>query len=222
MKKYYLFFAFSFSILLASCTKDNYNTGVSTNTFNAEAYFQNEVFQTVIFHFSYQNEVTKEQSGWFIDKYGNVKSYGSEEIDQTMPLPEGELCSIQQMANLYGLAETTHITLDMNDLYSNFKLIDIAFHGDMTENLEGDLESGTTSFIAFRAEGGQNAYNGYLGSSNGSCTEVEYPHDETMDSCESFEILNLELSGFSNQINQSTAATTIVTWMKEIQAQQNL
>jgi hypothetical protein len=206
-------------ISLIGCTKETVSPDGSEVPLSAEAWLQQNVLQPVLFHFEYRNDATGELRGWFIDKEGKMKSYDMSHLTIKPSTPQGKECSGSQLANLYSLAQTTHLTLPADDIVKYFKQIAPAATGQLSTRSESNTANGTAAFYAFHDKAS------YQQSTEptGKCGNGGYDgHGTPTFSGENFSIILLKSSGDVSQQNLGNEAQAIVSWLETVQASAGL
>lgn len=196
LNKYFSLLIVAILVAFVACSKDQ-ETTVSPAPLSAAEYLQKNAYSPIIFHYSYINEDTQEQSGWFVDKWGAVKTYQTT-LQDPKAIPEEEQCGAHLIDNLYALASHTPAQINLDELAEKFKLIQEAQKGQLA-TLQSNSTTELSAFYAFQFEenyeGTTHCYN-----DDGELVDV-------------FNRVVLKTTGKQHQNNLSAEAQDILDWL---------
>lgn len=189
-------------LVLFSCTKEQ-ELPVVTNQLSPDQAYMLGLKNQVVFVVQEKDLTTGEVSGWYIDKYGAVRSFeGVEAVD-------GDRVTASQLEALKNASVSVPITLTPEELAPKARLIKLLNNQHLSA-----AEVDPSATVEYRAVA--ILANEYQQHPN-SCSER--PGANTMDEelYNSFEVLLLKAEGSLNQVNQSDKAAVLLDWLYQIQ-----
>lgn len=201
---YQLLLGLAFFFAFTACHQEE--TASPVREISPAEYLEKNTTSPILFHFASLNEETQAHQGWFIDRWGNVKSYATS-LQDPKAIPEEEQCGAHLLDNLYTLADQTHTQLDLDELVEKFKLIGKIDLSKLS-TIQMDTTTTQSTFYAFNPE---ENYNGDT-----------HCYDQHGNLVAVFNRILLQTNGKENQANNSAAAKEILSWLRSIQEDHQL
>ncbi|MFK8101063.1 MAG: hypothetical protein AB8G15_01010 [Saprospiraceae bacterium] len=208
MKSYkYLLLSLAFLFSVTACQKEEaVSPATKISPISAAQYLAQHFTCPILFHFAELNEETQEHQGWFIDRWGAVKSYTTS-LQDPKAIPEEQQCGVHLLDNLYALADQSHGQVDLATLVEKFKLIR-KIQLSLLSSIQLENKTTQSTFYAFNPE---KNYNGDT-----------HCYDQNGDLVDVFNRILLQANGKENQTNHSAAAQEILSWLQSIQEDNQL
>ena len=188
--------------LVVSCAKEQ-DLPVFTSHNSPDGAYLMSLKNHVVFIVQQKDLATGQVSGWFIDKYGALRSFeGVEAID-------GALVTESQLDAIQNASVSVPLNLTPEELAPKARLIKQLSNQHLTD-VEVD-PSATVDYrviAIFAQEYNQPA---------GACTERPGAGTWDEEQANSFEVLLLKAEGSVNQVNQSDKAAILLDWLYQIQ-----
>ncbi len=202
MKHLHFFIALcTLALSLSACSKEEDYQVITPQEPDASSYLH-ALPHDVVLHYQYRADASSEVQGWFIDKYGQVKSYTSSTLIQ------GSSITRQQMDNLYAKAQQTHLTIAPEELAPKVKT---AIRLNTSSLSTPQLDENRTSQVLIQA------YRQYdTNWKPNTCSErpSSGAHEALSDK---FEIVLLKAEGYFNQQNTHVNAHELLNWLVQLQ-----
>ena len=200
-KNYFLLFVLIGALFTTACTEEE-------SLFVPPADYTPSVFiqQPVVFQFVYTNPAQQIRHGWIVDRYGNAKRYDLSALNtsELQNLPEGNICSENEINRLRNLTGDVLTTIDRQELADKSKLIKNAANGNLTETHTHLASGGTATLFAYLLDHTEvNTDNSSSGCDNSSDCSVDY-----------YKRVLLEQTGATEIYNNNPAAADLIGWLK--------
>ena len=192
----------AFVFLMLSCTKEQEFSPVASQYSPDGAYLMS-LKNHVVFVVQQKDLATGQVSGWFIDKYGAVKSF--ENVDEL----DGKLITPSQIDAIVNASVSVPLNLTPEELAPKARLIKQLSNQHLSDAVVDPSASMSYRAVAILATD----YNQHPS----SCSER--PGAGTLDEelLNSFEVILLKEEGIVNQVNQSDKAAVLLDWLYQIQ-----
>ncbi|MAT53644.1 MAG: hypothetical protein CMN32_04130 [Saprospirales bacterium] len=190
------------AFMLFSCTKEQDLPVITSQNSPDQAYMMS-LKNRVVFVVQQKDLATGQVSGWFIDKYGKVRSFeGVAGLD-------GELTKASQVEALVQASVSVPLSLAPEELAPKARLIKALSNQHLTEAVI-DPDAGVDyRVMAILA----NDYNQHPN----SCSERPGADNWDEELANSYQLLLLKAEGSINQVNQSDKAAILLDWLYQIQ-----
>lgn len=202
MKHLHFFIALcTLALSLSACSKEEDYQVITPQEPDASSYLH-ALPHDVVLHYQYRADASSEVQGWFIDKYGQVKSYTSSTLIQ------GSSITRQQMENLYAKAQQTHLTIAPEELAPKVKT---AIRLNASSLSTPQLDESRSSQVLIQA------YRKYdMAWKPNTCSErpSSGAHEAMADK---FEIVLLKAEGYFNQQHTHVNAIELLDWLVQLQ-----
>lgn len=212
MKKHYTLLAVAVLVLsLFACQKEQVEIVQPTSRapLTAQEKLDKLSLPIILFQYSFVDLETGEETGWIVDRSGNVRTYAYSRSAGNAPSSGNETWQESDLANFYALASETVATIEAEELltraHQGLGLSKRFLSGTETRN-DASWVSGFYAFTQSEKTSGSN------GASHNSCYGApDYTNNIPTDSKIDRMIINL--SGRLNRYETSNYATNLHQWL---------
>lgn len=186
---------------LSSCSKEETYQVITPQEPDASTYLKS-LPNDVVLHYQFRPDAASEVHGWFIDKFGQVKSYTSSSLIQ------GASITRQQMENLYAKAQLTHLSIAPEEFAPRVKTLLRLNDSTLSTPQLDDTRTSQLLIQAYRSYDAKWKPN--------SCSErpASGAYEAMSDK---FEIVLLKAEGYINQQNIHVNAQDLLGWLQVLQ-----
>ena len=192
----------AFVFLMLSCTKEQQLAPVSSQNSPDGAYLMS-LKNHVVFVVQQKDLATSQVHGWFIDKYGAVRSFeNADELD-------GKLITPSQIDAIVNASASVPLNLTPEELAPKARLIKQLSNQHLSDAVVDPSASMSYRAVAILATDYNQQPN--------SCSERPGAGSMDEELLNSFEVILLKEEGIVNQVNQSDKAAVLLDWLYQIQ-----
>ncbi len=218
-KIYALFTLASLLLLLTNCQKEQFGADqtAAAAQLTAQQRLDNLNPPSVLFQFSVLDLETDEESGWIIDRSGNIRTYHMVLPSGQTPQAENEIWRETEVNSLYDRTSEILGAVEIEALLARLQQSYSLNSAALTETTTNHNEKLQVSYYAFSPEYGSS--NGDRSSYDGECgAGYTDPHQNADDTAEP--LVNrriIHLSGYLNRYENSNNGVDLYQWLKQEQ-----